>query len=268
MKNLILRSLSGIVYVGLIVACIFAGQVWLFVLCIVFASIGILELQAAAMPRRTGLMDGATKCLDSLTTALLLGSALIEGWTYLLTMAVLASFFLLRGVLALYDRSENPFRAAAWSAMSVLYLGLPLVCLLWLYAAAGKFVVLTMFILIWLNDTGAYCTGSLFGKHKMFPRLSPKKSWEGFAGGLLFCLAASVVAWKCGIYDFSLIEWLGLGVVACVFSTWGDLFESLLKRNAGVKDSGKIIPGHGGILDRIDSLLFVAPAIMLYILIL
>ena len=120
--------------------------------------------------------------------------------------------------------------------------------------------------MIWLNDTGAYCTGSLLGRHKMFPRVSPKKSWEGFAGGLLFCVAAAVGAWCFGIQGWDLWQWLVAGAVACAASTYGDLFESLLKRNAGIKDSGNLIPGHGGILDRIDSLLMVAPAFMLLVL--
>lgn len=272
MKNLILRSLSGIVYVAVIVGCIIGGDMWMLALGILFGAVGILELQSAAMPHRRGALDVVCKCVDSLAVALLLAMVLIPSSTPFMVMMVLVAFFLMRGVLALYDRGENPFRAAAWSAMSVLYLGLPLVCMLLIYTGYGPFMVLAMFVLIWLNDTGAYCAGSLLGKHKMFPRLSPKKSWEGFVGGLIFCLAASVGAYFLfhsrfdPVYLDSIPVWLGLGALACVFSTWGDLFESLLKRNAGIKDSGKLIPGHGGILDRIDSLLFVAPACLLYLL--
>lgn len=267
MKNLILRSLSGIVYVALIVGCILLGQLWLLALAIIFGAVGIFEVQTAAMPHRHGGIDLLSKCVDSVAMALLLSTVLIPDWSRALTTVVLAAYFLARGVIALYDKSENPFRAVAWSVMSVFYLALPLSAMLYLYTAVGYKIVLTMFILIWLNDTGAYCAGSLLGRHKMFPRLSPKKSWEGFFGGLIFCLGASAAACYMNVYPYNLLQWLGLGLVACVFSTWGDLFESLLKRNAGIKDSGKIIPGHGGILDRIDSLLFVAPAIMLYLFI-
>jgi phosphatidate cytidylyltransferase len=120
--------------------------------------------------------------------------------------------------------------------------------------------------MIWLNDTGAYCVGSLLGKHRLCERLSPKKSWEGFFGGLVFCIAAGIVAsyiLSDSIYSFMIIT-ISLGVVVCVFATVGDLFESLIKRTLHVKDSGNLIPGHGGILDRIDSLLFVAPAVFFF----
>ena len=136
----------------------------------------------------------------------------------------------------------------------------------------APWLVLMMFVMIWLNDTGAYCVGSLFGRHRLCERLSPKKSWEGFWGGMAFCIIAGAVCcfinngWSmasegCAI---SLVKWVGLGMLVSLMSTWGDLFESLIKRSLGVKDSGHLIPGHGGILDRIDSLLLVAPATFVY----
>jgi phosphatidate cytidylyltransferase len=122
--------------------------------------------------------------------------------------------------------------------------------------------ILWMFALIWINDTGAYCVGSTMGKHRLCERLSPKKSWEGFFGGMAFCIIAS------GIYALiahgDMLTSIAFGLLVCVFATWGDLFESMLKRSAGVKDAGNIIPGHGGVLDRIDSLLFVAPAAAIF----
>ncbi len=130
------------------------------------------------------------------------------------------------------------------------------------------YVLLAMFILIWLSDTGAFCVGSLMGRHKLFKRISPKKSWEGFFGGLLFCLAASAFFYFYGngVFGYlNLWQLLGMGAVVCVFGTWGDLVESLIKRSLGVKDSGSLLPGHGGILDRIDSLLLVTPALLLYL---
>ncbi len=138
---------------------------------------------------------------------------------------------------------------------------------------ATRHIVLIMFIMIWLNDTGAYCVGSLLGKRRLFPRLSPKKSWEGFWGGMAFCIAAGATCYFAFNHDEvmlwgnrSLSAWIGFGIVVCIFSTWGDLFESMIKRTVGAKDSGKLIPGHGGILDRIDSLLLTAPAAFIYLL--
>jgi phosphatidate cytidylyltransferase len=125
---------------------------------------------------------------------------------------------------------------------------------------------LSVFIFLWTNDTGAYCVGSLLGRHKLFPRISPGKSWEGSVGGALFVLAA---AWAISYFldgaILTTIQWLGLGLVVAVFGTWGDLVESLFKRTLGIKDSGNILPGHGGMLDRFDSSLIAIPAAVVYL---
>ena len=126
-----------------------------------------------------------------------------------------------------------------------------------------------MFMFIWLYDTGAYCVGMLLGRHRLFERISPKKSWEGVIGGVLACIAGAYIThvWFDEFFQSpGLSVWLGMSVVVAVFATMGDLVESLIKRTVGVKDSGNILPGHGGILDRIDSLLLVAPAVLIYLL--
>lgn len=131
-------------------------------------------------------------------------------------------------------------------------------------------IPLCVFIFLWANDTGAYCSGSLFGKHKLFPRVSPGKSWEGSIGGAIIVL---LVAWLIGYLDaqngnesgLTILQWMGLGLVVVVFGTWGDLVESLFKRTLGVKDSGNILPGHGGMLDRFDSSLMAMPAAVIYL---
>ena len=125
-----------------------------------------------------------------------------------------------------------------------------------------------MFVMIWLNDTGAFLVGSAIGSHRLFARLSPKKSWEGFFGGFAFSIIAGYLAHSLLPEYFAgySANALGLlGAIVSVISTWGDLFESMIKRQMGVKDSGNLIPGHGGILDRIDSLLFVAPATFIFV---
>ena len=128
-----------------------------------------------------------------------------------------------------------------------------------------------MFVFLWVNDSGAYCCGSLLGKHKLFPRISPGKSWEGSIGGGLFVIAAASGVWylseQYGYNDVGLnmYEWMGLGLVVTVFGTWGDLVESLFKRTLGIKDSGSILPGHGGMLDRFDSSLLAIPAAVIYL---
>jgi phosphatidate cytidylyltransferase len=147
------------------------------------------------------------------------------------------------------------------------------------FVAFNTLLPLSVFIFLWMNDTGAYCIGSLIGRHKLFPRISPAKSWEGSIGGAIVVLA---VAYGIGWLDsvqvsdldsptvlfrgmLSIPEWLGLGLVVAIFGTWGDLVESLFKRTLGIKDSGNILPGHGGMLDRFDSALMAIPAAVIYL---
>ena len=156
---------------------------------------------------------------------------------------------------------------------SMCYLSLPVALMVFMYRSdffsvlAGSKLILLVFALLWTNDTFAYLTGRLLGKHKLFERISPGKTIEGCIGGLLFTLV--------GVAVFSYYsEWLpmtaaiGTGLIAVVFGTLGDLCESMLKRQAGVKDSGKLIPGHGGILDRFDSVLFAVPFVFVFLLLL
>ena len=127
---------------------------------------------------------------------------------------------------------------------------------------------LSIFVFLWVNDSGAYCVGSLMGRHKLFPRVSPGKTWEGsVGGGLLVLVAAAVIGWLTGgeTHSLSVPVWMGLGLVVVVFGTLGDLVESLFKRTLGVKDSGNILPGHGGMLDRFDSSLMAIPAAVIYL---
>ena len=124
--------------------------------------------------------------------------------------------------------------------------------------------MLAIFVFLWCSDTGAYCTGSLIGKHKLFPRISPAKSWEGSVGGAVVALIASQVFYSYAPF-ITPVEWAIFALVVVVFGTWGDLIESLLKRQIGIKDSGHILPGHGGMLDRFDSSLLAIPAVFAYL---
>jgi len=159
--------------------------------------------------------------------------------------------------------------AAYW--ISVLYVTIPSGLLLFFFNQnilgdiAGPYLLLLMLVLIWANDVFAYLTGIWLGKNRLFERISPKKSWEGAAGGLLMTL---FVAWI--VYYFSAFMPLwrvaGMAIVVVVSAIYGDLIESLLKRQAGVKDSGGLIPGHGGILDRFDATFFATPFVFVYLL--
>lgn len=273
MKNLIVRSVSGIVYVALIVLAICVGFNWFGALMGLFSVLAIIEFQRLVTP--PGIMAARlmAHALDVLTGLWLTVSFLFDLDVMIISLLFIPVYLVLRFVLALYDKGPNPFRAAALSVMSLAYIAFGLASATVAYMLSVEsysyLVVLMMFIMIWLNDTGAFCFGSLLGRHRLFERLSPKKSWEGFWGGFLCTIAAGVAAYYIlPAVQMPLWGWVLMGALVSVFSTWGDLFESLLKRNLGVKDSGHLIPGHGGILDRIDSLLFVAPVVMLLLIML
>lgn len=299
MKNVVVRSLSGAVYIALIVGSIFAGKVYFLSLLSLFAIVAVLEMKNITSANAKSPICWASAILELVAaTALVWLSSMQNSLQAILICLV--GFFVIRAIISLYDKREDAFPRMVLGVFSVVYVALPLAMLAMLYqtklmpleslpAEMSSFfdelqlifsslledtqdfvnpdwhvIVLFIFIGIWINDTGAYCVGSTIGRHRLFPRLSPKKSWEGFWGGFAFCLA-----WGCAIdafwgQGFGLLFWLGFGVIICVFSTLGDLFESLIKRKFAVKDSGNIIPGHGGVLDRIDSLLFTAPAIAIY----
>lgn len=182
-------------------------------------------------------------------------------------------------VAELYLKNESPILSWAYTMLGQMYIAFPLSLINILAfgngdvsvgGSANMLLPLSVFILLWANDTGAYCTGSLLGRHKLFPRISPAKSWEGsIGGGVLSIIVAALIghygANGAGTKGMDIMVWIGLGVVVVVFGTWGDLVESLFKRTIGVKDSGKILPGHGGMLDRFDSSLLAIPAVVVYL---
>ena len=181
-------------------------------------------------------------------------------------------------VAELYLKDEDPVNNWAYTLMSQLYIALPFSLLNVLaFRSTGTSIQysylapLSIFVFLWVNDAGAYICGSLLGRHKLFPRISPGKSWEGSIGGGLLVVAASIGVWylteQYGVNDLGLTawEWAGLGLVIVIFGTWGDLVESLLKRTLHIKDSGNILPGHGGMLDRFDSTLMAVPASVVYL---
>ena len=179
----------------------------------------------------------------------------------ILLAAVICVFFPMLLVVQLWRKSEQPIRDVAYTIVPVFYLSIPL-CMMFLtqqLVPDGWLYLLLMVAMVWANDVFAYLGGSLYGKHRMWERVSPKKTWEGTITGILCSvIVTSVLGWWLLPMD-SMIVWPAVGLVGAVLATLGDLAESMIKRSVGVKDSGNVMPGHGGFLDRFDSLLAVAP---------
>jgi len=260
-RKLFIRACSGIIYVVIIIGCILYNRLSFCLLAMILAAVGTAELIRITKGFKRDEMAGLL--IDILT------AVAISMSSYAYPMLIWICLILIRMILELYVNKEDPIRNIAYSFMSHLYIGLPMALMVMIHELWEPGIILLVFILIWINDTGAYLVGSTLGRHRLFERISPKKSWEGFAGGL-FCTIATAIILCCSCPDFfnlpeTIWLWTAIATIVTVFSTWGDLVESMIKRKLNIKDSGNIMPGHGGILDRIDSLLFVIPAIFVFL---
>ena len=277
LTNMTVRAFTGVLFVTIMVTCLFQPVAMVFL----FALITCLSLW-----EYSGLVNNIEDVTINRFISTVAGvylflaiSAVNSGFVqtnavfmpYLLTIIYLF-------VSELYTKNKNAVHDLSYTMLGQMYVALPLSIinvLAFRTATDGNIhfyylLPLSVFIFLWTSDTGAYCVGSLFGKHKLFPRISPAKSWEGsIGGGVLVLVAAFLVSLldqnHGNLSGLNTLQWLGLGLVVTVFGTWGDLVESLIKRTLGIKDSGTILPGHGGMLDRFDSSLLAIPASAVYI---
>ena len=278
MKNFIVRTITGIIFVAAIVASFLRPEAMVLLFSIVtgltvWEFTGLVNTNANVNVNVNRFISTAAGvyffyAMTYFCSDLYGGSAKsVVFIPYLVTIIYLL-------VAELYLKQEDPIADWAYTMLSQMYIALPFSLLNVLAFTAtpqgtvnfNTLLPLSVFVFLWINDTGAYCTGSLIGRHKLFPRISPAKSWEGSIGGAVFVLAAAwaISYWLDGVM-LTTLEWLGLGMVVVVFGTWGDLVESLFKRTLGIKDSGNILPGHGGMLDRFDSALLAIPAAVVYL---
>jgi phosphatidate cytidylyltransferase len=183
----------------------------------------------------------------------------------LVPLAAITLIIFLLFIVELFLQSKRPFDNIGAYALGLLYIGIPFALLVFIVHPEGEYAPLRVFgllLLNWANDTFAYLVGSKFGKRPFFLRISPKKTWEGTIGGVI-CTFLLAMALATVIPDYNRLEWMAIGGVVAFFGTVGDLVESLFKRSINIKDSGSILPGHGGFLDRFDSFIFILPFVWL-----
>ncbi len=268
-NNLINRTITGIVFVGVIVGSIIWNQLvfaLLFFLITIFTLAefyDIISRDKKIKPQKiTGVFFGAILY----TLAALAANNLIDA--EILVFALFLPFILF--ITELFRKQENPFTNIGITILGIFYIVLPFSLLNFFFnpdfvpGNTSTHILLGFFIILWMYDMFAYLVGMIFGKRRMFERISPKKSWEGLIGGLLFALTA---AWLISMkfVKFDLLNWIIISFIIIIFGTLGDLVESMLKRSYEIKDSGRILPGHGGLLDRFDAVFIAAPAVFVYI---
>lgn len=277
MKNLMVRTLSGLVLVAVFVGAVLGSQ-WSFGALLLLILVGgqtefyKLARETGLSPQRwMGLAVGVLLfALNFIVFRQFSRSVTDEaGGAVLYLLLYIGLLLPTLFVCELFRRSATPLANLGATLLGVLYVAVPLSLLLYVPVLAGDGVwrpetVLCYIFIIWANDVFAYLVGMTFGRHRLCERLSPKKSWEGFFGGLAGAVATGLAA--AYALDANYWVWGGLALVASLSGVAGDLVESMFKREAGVKDSGQVIPGHGGVLDRFDALLLSAPYVFLYLL--
>lgn len=279
MNGLVTRSITGIVFVAVMVC----GMLWcrlsmdaLFLIVTVLGSVelcGLLNSYKNAQVNVVLCSLASGIIYQALFTTFMPADRMASLSMWLWVIAAILLLLIL--ISELYRKKESPISNIAYSVFSIFYIAVPFAVIGLLSnisirnGVAFSQLPLTVFLLLWCNDVGAYCFGCTLGRHRLFERVSPKKSWEGSVGGAVVTVAA-VVALSLAMPQYfgylSVVKWVGLALTVIVFGTFGDLTESLMKREMGVKDSGNILPGHGGILDRFDSSIFAIPASAIYLI--
>lgn len=261
------RAITGTLFVAILISAIYFNSTIAFALISLIVVLGVDEFYNLVKKHKQispikfwGLLSN----LVLVITLCLIAQSSIENKFVLIPIIMLFSTFLIE----LYRKKEQPFINVSYTLIASFYITVPFAMLyhLGFYSSSNYNyeIILGFFFLLWTSDTGAYLSGKFFGKHKLFERISPKKTWEGTIGGTLLTL---IIAYILSIYftSLSLQNWLIVGLLTAIFGGLGDLVESMLKRSLNIKDSGNILPGHGGILDRFDGLLLGIPFVYTYL---
>lgn len=275
MQELTRRTATGVVFVLVMITGIYAGRWGYSLLFTVVTGLSLWEFLFLVLDRKSrrdrirkalGLLLGIVPFAHSLVLQLNIINDPID---FVIITSILYSPLVFGAfVYELFMASEKPFVNLAFLMLGVFYIGIPFGLLNFVAIHQGVYLpnmVMGLLLLIWANDSGAYLVGSRWGKHLLLPRISPKKTWEGTMGGLLLTLVTAYIL-HIFFLEIRLVDWLVLAAIIAVFGSIGDLVESMLKRSLSVKDSGKILPGHGGMLDRFDGLIFSLPYATAYLL--
>ncbi len=260
MSNLLRRSFSGIIYILIFISAILFSKETYIILMSFFGVLCVWEFS-----KMIQLKGFASYILFGLLFFLMLKRQDSYAVTGILIITLLSSVFLIYQLISKKSITFSDDRSKL--GLTIRYLIFSFIFLVILPFYKGGYnpnILIGILVIIWVNDSFAFLVGKNFGKKKLFVSVSPKKTIEGFIGGIVFALLSSYIISKY-ITDFTLINWLVIATIVSVLGTIGDLVESKFKRQANIKDSGNIMPGHGGMLDRLDSLLFVAPFVYLYI---
>lgn len=268
------RTITAIVFASLMLFCILKGAAWFIGLFALITILTTVEYTGLANKYKQSDTSRLWTTVAAFTFyAAIVGLSLGQGTAILFLPFVFTLIIIM--IRELYYQKPSPINDWTQSMFPVIYIALPFALTSMLAfdnqgpgTGYSPVVPITLFVFLWCNDVGAYCTGCTIGKHKLFERISPKKTWEGSIGGAVLTMVAAFLLHKFlpDWYSFMPVwVWIGMALVVVVFGTWGDLIESLMKREMGIKDSGKILPGHGGMLDRFDSALLAIPATVVYL---
>jgi phosphatidate cytidylyltransferase len=267
---ILVRTFSGLIYILIILGSVLLGPVafgFSFLAFLVLCKTEYVRIFANAgisINKFTFILIGT---LTYILVVLNFWGYIGRDWLFLLLPLVYLIY-----IIELFRNKTNPVLNLNFSLGGLIYLTLPFILLNVFFYPDFNFneysigLLFGFFIVIWTNDTFAYLSGMFFGRHKFFERISPRKTWEGTIGGLLFGVVSGLVL-SIFFTQYNALQWAGYAFTIIIFGTFGDLFESMVKRTLGIKDSGNIMPGHGGILDRFDSVLLAAPFAFYYIVI-
>ncbi len=265
MSNFVKRTLTAAVFVAVLLGCTYYSQLSFALLFFIITTLGLWEFYG--LSEKTNARP--QKLMGTFTGAALFAVSALVTMNYckpqMLIVIIPLCFIIF--ILELYTKASNPFKNIAFTLLGIFYVALPFSLLNFITSYSGTYSFELLFgflFILWSNDTGAYLTGSAIGKTKLFPRVSPGKSWEGSIGGavLSYIVAFIISGWYTVI---TTTDWMVVASILIVIGTLGDLVESLFKRSIGVKDSGSLLPGHGGVLDRFDSLILATPFVFSYL---